>query len=123
MQSDPFHDRLDAVRARFAASLEGKIKETCAQLPTLAGKGAEAADAVAASYRRIHGICGVGGAVGFTRTGRAARDVEDVLVGPFRGSRGLAADELEKLERGLATLSAAAAAELSLAPSAAKAEG
>lgn len=120
VQSDPFRDRLDAVRARFAASLEGKINATYAQLPRLTGTGVGAAEAVAASYRRIHGICGVGAAIGFVRTGQAAKEVEDVLIGAYRGGRGLATDELANLERGLAALSAAAIAEL--APISAKTE-
>lgn len=116
MPSDPFHDRLDAVRARFAASLPEKIKETYARLPILTGKDVEAVEALAASYRVIHGICGVGAAIGFTGTSRAAKEVEDVLVAPFRGGRGLAAEELASLEQTLARLSAAAAAELARTP-------
>jgi hypothetical protein len=110
--SDPFHERLNAVQARFAASLESKIKDTYARLPILAGKGADAVDAVAASYRTIHGICGVGAAIGFGRTGHAAKEVEDILVAPYRGGRGLAAEEIASLEQTLERLSAAAAAEL-----------
>jgi len=112
VQPDHFHDRLDAVRKRFASSLAGKIEETCVELPKLAGDGAEVVDAVAACYRRIHGICGVGGAVGFPATGRAAKDAEDVLIGAFRGRRGLAAAEVVRLEKTLAALAAAAQAEL-----------
>ena len=98
MQPDPFHDRLEAVRRRFASSLECKIKDTLAELPNLSGDGEAVVDAVAASYRRIHGICGVGAAVGFAVTGRAAKDVEDVLIGAFRARRGLAADEVARLK-------------------------
>jgi hypothetical protein len=125
VQSDQFLDRLDAVRRRFAASLDGKIKDTYAELPGLTGEGADVVDAVAASYRRIHGICGVGAAVGFVGTGRAAKAVEDVLVGPYHSRRGLAADEVACLKDRLTALSAAAQAELgpAVAPPNAKHEG
>lgn len=112
VQSDPFHDRIEAVRRRFAASLECKLQDAYAQLPVLAGEGAQTIAAVEESYRRMHAICGIGAAVGFVGTGRAAKDVEDVLIGPFRGRRGLAADEVTRLERSLAALAATAAAEL-----------
>jgi hypothetical protein len=110
---DRFKERLAVVRKRFAMSLEGKITDTCAALPKLAGTGADADDVVAESYRRIHGICGVGPAVGFVATGRAARDVEDVLITPFRAKRGLTPHELGHLEVRLAALLAAARQELS----------
>ncbi|WP_181522890.1 hypothetical protein, partial [Pseudomonas aeruginosa] len=63
-----------------------------------------------------HGICGIGAAVGFAVTGRAAKDVEDVLVGAYRDQRGLAADEVARLKARLDALSAAAAAELGSNP-------
>ena len=112
MQPDAFHDRLDAVRRRFASSLEYKIKDTLAELPNLTGDGEAVVDAVAVSYRRIHGICGVGAAVGFAVTGRAAKDVEDVLIDAFRARRGLESDEVAHLKATLDALSAAAEAEL-----------
>ena len=112
MQPDAFHDRLDAVRRRFASSLEYKIKDTLAELPNLTGDCEAVVDAVAVSYRRIHGICGVGAAVGFAVTGRAAKDVEDVLIDAFRARRGLESDEVARLKATLDALSAAAEAEL-----------
>jgi hypothetical protein len=112
VQPDAFHDRLDAVRRRFASSLEYKIKDTLAELPNLTGDGEAVVDAVAVSYRRIHGICGVGAAVGFAVTGRAAKDVEDVLIDAFRARRGLEFDEVARLKATLDALSAAAEAEL-----------
>lgn len=119
MQPEQFRNRLDAVRQRFASSLEGKIQDTVAELPLLCGDGDSVIDAVAASYRRIHDICGVGAAVGFAVTGRAAKHAEDVLVGAFRGRRGLGADELSRLEQALDALAAAAAGELRSAGAAA----
>lgn len=112
MSGDHFSDRLAAVRLRFASSLPEKIAATYAAIPTLTGDQSGAIAAVAESYRRIHGICGVGASVGFVSTGLAAREVEAVLLAPFRAGRALDADETALLERRLAELSAAAQAEL-----------
>jgi hypothetical protein len=112
VQPDHPDDRLDAVRRRFAAALEGKIDDTYVELPNLSGAGAGAVDAVAAAYRRIHGICGVGAAVGFPATGRAAKVAEEALIGAYRGQRGLMAVELKRLAKALGHLAIAAQAEL-----------
>ena len=111
-QPDVFQDRLQAVRQRFASSLAGKIRDTRSQLANLSGDADGVVDAVAATYRLVHGICGIGAAVGFAVTGRAAKDVEDVLVGAYRQQRGLAAEEVVRLVARLDALSAAAEAEL-----------
>jgi len=71
VQPDLFHDRLEAVRQRFASSLTGKIQDTRSQLANLSGDTHSVVDAVAATYRLIHGICGIGAAVGFVVTGRS----------------------------------------------------
>ena len=125
MQPDHFNDRLEVVRKRFASSLEGKINDTYADLSHLSDGGANAIDALANAYRRIHGICGVGRAVGFAATGLAAKDVEDVLVAAYRGQRGLSAGEIARLEKTLGALAAAARAELhrDAAPSTSTNEG
>jgi hypothetical protein len=112
VQPDLFHDRLEAVRQRFASSLTGKIQDTRSQLANLSGNTDGVVDAVAATYRLIHGICGIGAAVGFALTGRAAKDVEEVLVGAYREQRGLAAHEVVRLVARLDALSVAAEAEL-----------
>jgi len=112
VQPDVFQDRLEAVRQRFASSLAGKIRDTRSQLANLSGDADGVVDAVAATYRLVHGICGIGAAVGFAVTGRAAKDVEDVLVGAYRQQRGLAAEEVVRLVARLDALSAAAEAEL-----------
>jgi chemotaxis protein histidine kinase CheA len=112
VQPDHFSERLEVVRKRFASSLEGKIENTYAELPHLSDADANAADALANAYRRIHGICGVGRTVGFAATGRAAKAVEDVLVGAYHGKRGLSATEMARLKQTLGLLTAAAQAEL-----------
>jgi hypothetical protein len=112
MLPDQFSDRLDAVRKRFASSLEGDIKDIDAELPNFSDGCVNAVDVVANAYRRIHGISGLGGAIGFAATSRAAKDVEDVLIGAYRDHRGLAAAEISRLGKMLGVLAAAAQAEL-----------
>jgi hypothetical protein len=112
VRADQCDERLVAVRRRFASSLEGKINDTRAELPNFLEGGTGAVDSVANAYRRIHGICGVGAAIGFAATGRAARAVEDVLIAAYRGSRGLATAEIACLETALRELAGAAQSEL-----------
>ena len=112
MGEPEFAARMAKIRARFAAKLADKIQETDAGLPQLAGKGRAAADAVAAAYRRFHDICGIGPAIGFEATGRVARTLDAVLVGPFRDHRGLSGDELAKVKEGLESLRIAARTEI-----------
>jgi hypothetical protein len=111
-EQDHFKDRLGVVRKRFARSLENKINDTQAEVPSLLEGHADAVEAVANAYRRIHGICGVGGAVGFPATGRAAKNVEDVLIVAYRAQRGLGAAEIMNLQTALSVLTAIAEKEL-----------
>jgi chemotaxis protein histidine kinase CheA len=112
MDFDPFEEPLAKLRHRFASTLEGKIEDTCAALPNLAGEGRHVVDAVAATYRQIHGISGMGASVGFTQTGKVAREVEEILLDPYRTHRGLTEDEVASVRNKLQTLREAARAEL-----------
>jgi len=112
MTADPFLDRLARVRARFAMTLAGKIDETSAALPRLAGAAPAAALAVAEAYRCVHGIVGVGPVVGFAASGNAAHEVEDILRPPQQERRGLTADEIAALAAALQVLREVAAREL-----------
>jgi hypothetical protein len=112
MTADPFKDRIARVRARFATTLTGKIDETCAAVPGLSDGTTAAAVAVAEAYRFVHGIVGVGPTVGFPASGKAARDVEDVLRSPQQQHRGLTGDEIALLAAKLQALREAAASEL-----------
>ena len=107
-----FNDRLDAVRNKFASSLESKIAGLNAELPQLSGVGTSAVEAVVIVYRGVHAICGIAGSVGFPQTGREAKKVEDVLLGAYRGQRALAAAELTRLGEALGVLVAVAQEEL-----------
>ena len=111
-QSD-FAERIAMIRARFAAKLTDKIQDTDAALAHLTGDGRDAVDAVAATYRRFHDICGIGATIGFEATGQAARAIDAILIGPFREQRALSDDELVKLTEGLVFLRSAVRTEMS----------
>jgi chemotaxis protein histidine kinase CheA len=111
MAVDPFAERLARVRQRFVSALESKIEDTFAALPDL-GATSDAVEAVAETYRRMHGIVGVGPTVGFARTGRAARSVENILLPPHQAERGLTIAEIESFKKALHALRETAASEL-----------
>jgi chemotaxis protein histidine kinase CheA len=115
MSVDQFTERLAKVRHRFASTLESKIKDTYVALPRLSGDGDDLVDVLGETYRRIHSIAGIGKAVGFSATGRAARNVENVLMAAHFAGRGLKADEVAALKKELQSLRDAAQRELDLA--------
>ena len=94
------------------STLEGKIDDAYAAVPKLSDIAPEAAATVAEGYRRIHGIVGIGPTVGFPATGRAARNVEDVLRGAYQDQRGLTADEILSFKKSIHVLREAATHEL-----------
>jgi len=112
MDVSQFAGRIAKIRARFATKLADNIQQTDAALPSLAGAGSEAADAVAAAYRRFHDVCGVGATIGFVAIGRLARTLDTILVVAFRDHRGLSGDELAHFKEGLESLRAAAQTEM-----------
>jgi chemotaxis protein histidine kinase CheA len=112
VSTDEFAERLAKVRQRFVSSLPSKIDETYAALPHLAGDDVTVVPTVSETYRRIHGISGIGLTVGFIKTGQAARDLETVLLAPYRERRGLAATELDDFKKALDALQEAAHREL-----------
>jgi len=112
MTMDPFADRLARVRHRFVSTLAGKIDDTYAALPNLSQIAPAASAAVSEAYSRMHGLVGIGPAVGFPGTGRAAHDVEDVLRSPYRDGRGLTAEEIATLTDSLQALREIASREL-----------
>jgi len=112
MDESEFADRIAKIRARFAAKLTDKITETDAALAHMTGGGTDAADTVATVYRRFHDVCGMGATIGFEATGRVARTLDTILVGPFRDHRGLSDDELAKVKEGLESLRIVARTEL-----------
>lgn len=114
MTVDPYTDRLARVRHRFVSTLEGKIEDAYGAVPKLSAVAPTASASVAEAYRCMHGIVGIGPTVGFPSTGRAAREVEDVLRSPHRDGRGLTSDEVSLFMTRLHALREAATRELRL---------
>jgi hypothetical protein len=112
MNETDFAARIGTIRARFATKFNSNIQKADAAMPHLAGDGSTAVDAVATAYRLFHEICGIGATIGFEGTGRAARRIDAILIGPFRARRGLSADELTKLTKRLACLRIVARTEM-----------
>jgi len=112
MTVDPFTDRLAKVRHRFVSSLEGKIEDAFGAVAKLSAVAPEAAATVGEAYRCMHGIVGIGPTVGFPSTGRAAREVEDVLRSPYHDGRGLTSQEAALFMQRLDALREVAAREL-----------
>jgi chemotaxis protein histidine kinase CheA len=112
MTVDPFTERLARVRERFISALDSKITDTYAAIPNLAGDSSDTVETIAETYRRIHGIVGIGPTVGFAGTGRAARHLEDILMQPHQSERGLTAQEILSFKKALHTLRETAAQEL-----------
>jgi len=109
---DPFAERLARVRQRFVSTLEGKIENAYAAVAKLSADTPASLATVAEAYRCMHGIVGIGPTVGFPSTGRAAREVEDVLRSPYRDGRGLTSDEVSQFVKGLQALREVASREL-----------
>jgi chemotaxis protein histidine kinase CheA len=112
MATNPYAERLARVRQRFVSALESKIEDTYAALPDLSGATPEVVEVVQETYRRMHGIVGIGPTVGFARTGRAARTVENILMLPHQTERGLTDEEIAAFKKALHALRETAASEL-----------
>jgi hypothetical protein len=108
VSTDLFADRMAVIRKRFASKLFVKLTEIDMALPHAVGEGSAVFEAVTTTYRRIHDVCGIAPTVGFTETGRVARTLDAVLIGPFRAERGLTPAEAAVLREGLDALRAAA---------------
>jgi chemotaxis protein histidine kinase CheA len=114
MAVDPYTVRLARVRERFVSAIESRIEDTYADLPKLSGEGRDVTDTLGETYRRIHGIVGIGPTVGFPATAKAAKTVENVLLGPYRDTRGLVSNEVDALKRALHVLREAARREIQI---------
>lgn len=111
MDNDEFAQRLAVVRKRFAAKLAARIRDTEAALPILDQDGRTGVEALDATHRCIHELCGIGPTVGFEDTGRTARVLERILLEPVRVGRALSRAEVDDVRSGIDALRAAAQAE------------
>jgi hypothetical protein len=114
MHVDQFEIRLARVRHRFAAALEGKIKDAVVSADRMAHGHGEVIKYISASYRDLHGMSGIGPTVGFAATGEAAGAAEGCLLQAHREQRGLTEREVIILKKALERLRVAAASELRL---------
>jgi HPt (histidine-containing phosphotransfer) domain-containing protein len=114
MHTDQFETRLAIVRHRFATTLESKITDAVVSADHIARSGDGVISDVSKSYRRLHGIYGIGATVGFTATGEAAHAAEVTLMQAYHERRGPTQTEVLSLKRALECLRAAAASELRL---------
>jgi hypothetical protein len=114
MYNDQFESRLARVRHRFATSLENKIRNAVVSADRMTHGRGDVAKQISDSYRDLHGICGIGPAVGFAATGEAARVAEATLMQAHHQNRGLSEGEVISLKKALDSLRVAAASELRL---------
>jgi chemotaxis protein histidine kinase CheA len=104
---DEFADRLAGVRQRFTAALAGKIDDGFAALPTLTKDDDASIEALVATHRRLHEMCGIAPSLGLEDIGSAARAAETVLREPAKAKRPLKSEEVEALRITLQGLRAA----------------
>ena len=115
MHADQFEVRLSIVRHRFATTLESKIEDTVTSANRMSSGSKDGLIKHASeSYRRLHGICGIGPTVGFSATGEAAHFAEATLMQAYRERRGPTEKEVLSLKKALERLRVVAASELRL---------
>jgi hypothetical protein len=112
MYADQFEIRLARLRHRFATTLESKIEDAVVSADRMSRSNDGVIKHISESYRRLHGICGIGPTVGFSATGEAARTAEVALMQAHRESRGLTEKEALTLKKALQHLRVTAASEL-----------
>jgi hypothetical protein len=112
MHTDQFELRLARLRHRFATALESKIRDAVVSANHMTDSEGAVIKHISESYRRLHGISGIGPTVGFAATGAAARAAEGTLMQAFFEKRGLTDPEVIGLKQALEHLQVAAASEL-----------
>jgi len=104
-------EQVARVRARFAATLDGKIGDSFAALEKISS-GGEMIEVVMTAHRRLHELCGIAPTLGFMATGKAARSAEAVMREAAMSKRALTPAEIRALKSELKALRTAAAGEL-----------
>jgi HPt (histidine-containing phosphotransfer) domain-containing protein len=108
--SDPYTERLAAVRLRFVAKLDARIEEIESSLPQLSRENG--LEVLEQAHRRAHDLCGIGPTLGYVETGKAARSIEQLLLAAVKAKRTLTEDEGARLREGIAHLRSTAGAEI-----------
>jgi hypothetical protein len=115
MHADQFEVRLAIVRHRFATTLESKIEDAVVSANRMSNSSKDGlVKQISESYRRLHGIGGIGPTVGFSATGEAARLAEVTLMPAYHETRGPTEKEVLSLKKALEHLRVVAASELRL---------
>ncbi len=112
MTNADFDEQIARVRARFAASLPGKIADSFADVDKMSGGGGNPIDAVLVAHRRLHEICGIAPTVGFEATGKSARSTEAAIREAAKAKRAATPAEISALKSELERLRTAASNEL-----------
>jgi HPt (histidine-containing phosphotransfer) domain-containing protein len=108
--NEEFDERLERVRRRFTAALDGRITAAWSAAEKLSAAGDEAADIVITAHRLLHDMCGIAPTLGFAAIGKTARAAQDVLRAAAKERRALTASELAAFTNALEKLRAAALA-------------
>lgn len=103
-----FTARIERIRTRFVLKLGDRIEQNRAAMSRMTGDGSDAASAVGSSYHWFHEIYGISSTIGFEATGLQAQSCASILLGAFRGQRGLSPDEAKSLATGLESFRIAA---------------
>lgn len=112
MTNVDFNERVARVRARFAASLPGKIADSFADLKQMSGGGSDSIETVITAHRRLHEMCGIAPTLGFEATGNAARSTEATIHEAAKAKRAATPAEIAALKTELEQLRTAASGEL-----------
>lgn len=110
--ADDFAEHVARVRARFASTLNDKIALSFAELEQMAGGGAQAAETVIVTHRRLHEICGIAPTLGFAETGKAAGVARTAVREAAKSKRPPTPEEIAALRSALEQMREAAAADL-----------
>ena len=100
--SDPYMERVAAVRLRFVAKLDIRIGEIETATPR---DGREVAlETLAEAQGQAHGLSGIGASLGYIETGKAARLIERVLLDAVKAKRAFTDDEILRVREGITLL-------------------
>ena len=106
MAADVFSERLAAVRERFIAKLSTRMKSVEEALRLCSHGSPGTGMAIAVAHREMHELCGLAPIVGFVGTGRAARELEQMLLAPVKSIRDPTPDEIVRMRAALDVLRA-----------------